>query len=66
MLKLNKVTKHEHCSIGVIELQQGPHTGELVCIDTNCTHPSKHIKWIGLNEGVMVESAVATISKENK
>ena len=65
-MKLNKVTKHEHCSIGVIELHTGPHTGELVCIDTNCTHTSKHIKWIGLNEGIMVESAVATISKENK
>ena len=54
-MKLDKITKHEQCSVGVLELQKGPHTGELVCIDTNCTHTSKHIKWVSAYERAVIE-----------
>jgi len=47
---LNKITNHEQCSVGVYKRRNGPHTGELYCIDTNCTHKSKHIKWLSARD----------------
>lgn len=49
-MKLNKITNHENCSVGVYKRRSGPHTGELYCIDTNCTHKSKHIKWLSARD----------------
>jgi len=49
-MKLNKITKHEHCEVGVLECVQGPHTGKLVCIDKYCNRKRKFIKWVSLNE----------------
>lgn len=49
-MRLNRNTKHEHCSIGVLKRHTGPHTGELVCVDTLCKRKSKHIKWVTKKE----------------
>ena len=61
-MKLNKTTKHEHCLVGVLQRHTGPHTGELVCVDPNCTHSSKHIKWIAKNNIECYESATSKTS----
>lgn len=54
-MKLNKITKHEACKIGFLKRHTGPHTGELVCVDTMCKRKKKHIKWISSYEQQQIE-----------
>ncbi len=60
-MKLNVITKHEACQVGVVERQNSPHTGELVCVDTNCTAKRKHIKWLSKTE----QQAITNINDIN-